>query len=113
MSFVEAAVIAVPTENKDAYINMATSMATRAKECGALAVMEAWGDDVPDGELTSFIKSVQATKDETIILSWIIWPDQATRDAGRPKIMEGMGPNDFPFDPTRMIFGGFTPIVEA
>ncbi len=112
MTYVEAAVIPVPTKNRQAYLDMAKPMRDRAIEAGAIEVMEAWGSNVPDGDLTSFIKSVQANEDETIVLSWIIWPSKAACEAGRPQIMSGMGPSDFPFDPNRMIFGGFDPMLE-
>ncbi len=111
MTYIEAAIIPVPTANKDAYVAMAIPMRDRALEAGALDVVETWGSDVPDGDLTSMIKAVQATEDETIVLSWIIWPSKEACEAGRSHIMEGMGPSDFPFDPSRMIFGGFEPLL--
>jgi uncharacterized protein YbaA (DUF1428 family) len=59
---------------------------------------------------------VQATPDETVVFSWIEWPDKATRDAAMSKLMDDprMKPeeNPMPFDGKRMIFGGFTPVVE-
>jgi hypothetical protein len=58
--------------------------------------------------------------DETIVFSWIEWPDKAIRDAAMSKMGEmtksddRMNPekNPMPFDGKRMIFGGFTPVVE-
>ena len=89
-------------------------------EFGALRVIECWGDDVPDGTLTDFRKAVQATGDEDVVFSWIEWPDKATRDAGYARMMDPANPdprmdpakNPMPFDGKRMIFGGFTPVVE-
>ena len=55
--------------------------------------------------------------DETVVFSWIIWPDKATRDAGVAKVMADpeMAPetNPMPFDGKRLIFGGFQKIYEA
>ena len=83
---------------------------------GATRVVECWGDDVPDGKLTDFRRAVQAKEDETVVFSWIEWPDKATRDAGMEKIDEGPahgeGAGDMPFDGKRMIFGGFVPVVS-
>ena len=82
-------------------------------EFGALRVVEAWGDDVPDGKQTDFKRAVQAKDNETVVFSWIEWPDKATRDAAmektrnEPRMVEPM-----PFDGKRMIFGGFVPVVE-
>ena len=86
-------------------------------EYGATRVLECWGDDVPKGKQTDFQRAVQAKDDETVVFSWIEWPDKATRDAGMEKVMKDprMSPekNPMPFDGMRMIFGGFTPVVEV
>lgn len=84
-------------------------------EYGATRVVEAWGDDVPHGKLTDLHRAVAANNDETVMFSWIEWPDNATRDAGMQKVMEDprMDPaNPMPFDGKRMIFGGFENVVD-
>jgi uncharacterized protein YbaA (DUF1428 family) len=72
---------------------------------------------VPEGKLTSFSLAVQRNEDETVVFSWVIWPDKAARDAGWAKVMaDPRMPSDMsgaPFDGKRMIYGGFEPIVEA
>lgn len=120
MSYLDGFVIAVPTANKQQFIDYARQFDPIFIELGALRVIEAWGDDVPDGKLTDFRKSVQATADEAVVFSWIEWPDKATRDAGMKKMMEDprMDPTNpdnppMPFDGKRMIFGGFEPVVEV
>ena len=83
-------------------------------------MIECWGDDVPAGTLTDFRRAVQATEDETVVFSWIEWPDRSTRDAAMARMRtlmetdERMSPqkNPMPFDGKRMIFGGFAPVVE-
>jgi uncharacterized protein YbaA (DUF1428 family) len=121
MSYIDGFVIAVPTANKQKFIDHAASADSVFIELGALRILECWGDDVPDGKLTDFRRAVQATEDETVVFSWIEWPDKATRDAGMKKIMspdfkdERMDPqkNPMPFDGKRLIYGGFTPIVDV
>ena len=87
------------------------------KEFGARRMVETWGDDVPDGKVTDFRRAVKAEEDETIVFSWIEYPDRATRDAANEKLMSDPRMKEFtgdmPFDGTRMIFAGFEPIVEA
>jgi uncharacterized protein YbaA (DUF1428 family) len=80
---------------------------------GALRVVEGWGDDVPKGEVTDFHRAVQAKDDETVVFSWIEWPDKSTRDAAMAKMRENprMTGEPMPFDGKRMIFGGFVPVV--
>ncbi|PAK94621.1 RNA signal recognition particle [Stenotrophomonas rhizophila] len=116
MSYIDGFVLAVPTANKDKFIKHANEGDSVFMEFGALRVVECWGDDVPKGEQTDFFRSVKAEQDETVVFSWIEWPDKATRDAGMKKMMEDprMSPeiNPMPFDGKRMIYGGFVPIVE-
>ncbi|MBL8580693.1 MAG: DUF1428 domain-containing protein [Rhizobiaceae bacterium] len=115
MSYIDGMVAAVPTANKAAYIEHARATATIFKEYGALGCTEAWGDNIPDGKLTDFRRAVQATDGESIALSWVSWPDKATRDAGWEKIMqdERMAAMAMPFDGKRMIYGGFEILLEA
>lgn len=119
MSYIEGFVIPVPTANKQKFIDHANMTDGMFIEMGALRVLECWGDDVPKGETTDFFGAVKAEADETIVFSWIEWPDKATRDAAMAKMMDPENPdprmdpakNPVPFDGKRMIFGGFQPIV--
>lgn len=118
MSYIDGFVLAVPTANKQKFTDHANLGDASFIELGATRVLECWADDVPDGKLTDFRKAVQAKDDETVVFSWIEWPDKATRDAAFAKMMDGSDPrmdpekNPMPFDGKRMIFGGFTPLVD-
>ena len=61
MSYFDGFVIAVPTANKQAFIDHARQFDTIFLELGALRVIEGWGDDVPAGKLTDVKRAVQAT----------------------------------------------------
>jgi uncharacterized protein YbaA (DUF1428 family) len=114
--YVDGYLVPVRDENKEAYRGMATKASAVFREHGATRVVEAWGDQVPDGKVTDFKGAVQAADGEKIVFSWVEWPDKATRDAGMAKVMEDerMKPDgdDMPFDGKRMIYGGFAPIVD-
>ena len=116
MSYIDGFVIAVPSANKQAFIDHARHFDALFLELGATRVVEAWGDDVPDGKVTDFRRAVQAKDDETVVFSWIEWPDKATRDAAMTKMMDDPradpAKNPMPFDGKRMIYGGFSPVVE-
>jgi uncharacterized protein YbaA (DUF1428 family) len=120
MAYVDGFVIAVPTANKQKFTDHAAMADPVFMELGATHIVEAWEDDVKHGKVTDFRRAVQATADESIVFSWISWPDKATRDAAMAKMMSGelndprMDPakNPMPFDGMRLIFGGFTPVVE-
>jgi uncharacterized protein YbaA (DUF1428 family) len=120
MSYIDGFVIAVPTANKQKFTDHAALADPVFMELGATHIIEAWQDDVKDGKVTDFRRAVQATEDESIVFSWITWPDKATRDAAMQKMMSGelndprMDPakNPMPFDGMRMIYGGFVPVLE-
>lgn len=116
MSYVDGFVAAVPTQNRDRYREHADKAATLFKEYGATSVVECWGDQVPNGEVTSFPLAVKAKPDETVIFSWIVWPSKEARDSAWAKMMEDprMKPeaNPMPYDGKRLIYGGFQPILE-
>jgi uncharacterized protein YbaA (DUF1428 family) len=116
MTYVDGFVAAVPTANREKFKKHAEEAAGALKENGALSVVECWGDDVPEGQTTSFPMAVKRKADETVIFSWITWPSKEVRDAGMKAAMADprMRPdtNPMPFDGKRVIFGGFVPIVE-
>ena len=120
MSYIDGFVIAVPTANKQKFIEHAKLGDSIFTDLGALRVVECWADDVPEGKQTDFRRAVQATEDESVVFSWIEWPDKETRDAAMSKMMsedfsdERMDPekNPMPFDGQRLIYGGFKPVIE-
>lgn len=117
MNYVDGFVLAVPTAKREDYRKLAEMAAQVFKDHGALGVVECWGDDVPEGKLTSFPLSVQRKPDETVVFSWITWPSKAVRDAGNKKAMEDPRLNaamsQTVFDGKRMIFGGFEVLLSA
>jgi uncharacterized protein YbaA (DUF1428 family) len=116
--YVDGYLVPVETGNRDVYREMAGKAAPIFLEHGATRIVETWGDDVPRGELTDFYRAVDATDGETVVFSWVEWPDKPTRDAGSAKVMADprMQPDavrDMPFDGKRMIYGGFAPVLDA
>ena len=116
MTYADGFVLSVPTANREAFRAFADAAALVFKEHGALKVVECWGDDVPDGEVTSFPMAVKREADETVVFSWILWPSREARDEGMAKAMADPrlqpGTNPMPFDGKRMIYGGFEVIVD-
>lgn len=116
MTYVMGFVAAVPTANRQAYIDHAAKAAEVFREHGALKVMECWGADVPDGETTSFPLAVKCRDDETVVFSWIVWPSKAASDAAMAAIADDPRMSDannpMPFDAGRLIYGGFEPVLE-
>jgi uncharacterized protein YbaA (DUF1428 family) len=117
MNYVDGFVVAVPTDKREIYKTHAAEAAVVFKEYGATRVVECWGDDVPEGKLTSFPMAVKREPNETVVFSWIEWPDKATRDKGMDKVMSDprLSPEraPMPFDGKRMIYGGFSMLLDA
>ena len=117
MSYVDGFVCAVPTANREKYRKHATEAAAAFKAHGALSFVECWGEDVPDGKLTSFPMAVKCQPDETVVFSWAVWPSRQARDEGMKKVMQDPRAdpqtNPMPFDGARLIYGGFEMIVNV
>lgn len=115
MGYADGYLLAVPEANRDAYRALAARMATIFLEFGALRVVEAWADDVPDGEVTDFRRAVIAKSEETVVFSFVEWPSKDDRMEGWKRMVEDsriQNAGDMPFDGARMIYGGFVPIVD-
>jgi uncharacterized protein YbaA (DUF1428 family) len=115
--YVQGFVVPVPEGKREAYRKVAREMWDVFKGYGALRVVEAWGDDVPEGKVTDFRRSVKAEAGETTVFSFVEWESREVCDAASKKMesdpaMQPPAGMDMPFDGKRMIFGGFTPVVE-
>ena len=117
MEYIDCMVAAVPTENKAAYLEHAKAATEVFKDHGALRLVECWGDDIPDGEQTSFPMAVKCADNETVVVSFIVWASRDARNQGMQAIFsdERMSDenNPMPFDGGRLIYGGFDIILDS
>lgn len=131
MTYVDCYLVPVPREHRAAYEQLARISAEVAKDHGALRIMECWLDEAgPEASsyhmeearqesdtYASFHKAAGAGAGETVVLSYVEWPDKAARDAGMEKLTTDprMDFQDLPptFDGRRLIAGGFKPMLEA
>ena len=116
--YVDGFVVPVPLRNLDAYRRMSEHAGKIWVEHGALQYVEAVGDDVKTGKVTSFPQSVQLKDDETVVFAWILYNSREQRDSVNAKVMadprmkDMMDPKQLPFDGMRMFWGGFNGLVE-
>ncbi|CAM3063134.1 RNA signal recognition particle 4-5S RNA [Sphingomonas antarctica] len=110
--YIDAFIAPVSAAKKDAFITMSEDGATAFGAQGALFDLECWGEDVPHGSTTDFYRATKAEGDEMPGLSFVGWPDKATRDAGWAEMMKEPGPAEMPFDGKRMFFGGFSVVSD-
>lgn len=55
-----------PTANKELWRQHAEAAAEAFKEYSALKIVECWGNDVPEGRITSFPMTVKCKNDEKL-----------------------------------------------
>ena len=115
--YADGHLVPVKTADKEAYRAMAIKASEVFRDHGATRVVEAWGDDVPDGKITDYKGAVKAEEGENVVFSFVEWPSKEVRDAGWKAVMEDermkTPPAGMPFDGKRMIYGGFDPIVDT
>jgi uncharacterized protein YbaA (DUF1428 family) len=118
MGYVDGFIVPVPKANLAAYRKMARLAGKIWREYGALQYVECVADDVPDGKVTSFPKSVKLKPGEVVVFSWVVYKSRADRNRIMPKVMADprlgaqMDPKKLPFDGMRMFWGGFKPFIE-
>lgn len=115
MPYIDGFVVPVPRDKIEEYCAMASEALDIWMDHGALSAVEAMGDDVPEGKLTSFPMAVKLNEDEVAFFSFITYRDRAHRDAVNAKVFADPRLNkdmNSVFDGRRMIYGGFVPVVR-
>jgi uncharacterized protein YbaA (DUF1428 family) len=115
-SYTDGFIVPVPEAKREAYRELAAKMAKVFRQHGASRVIEAFGDDVSKGEVTDFYRAVKAEDGESVVFSFIEWPDKATRDEAWKAIMadESLKPQgEMPFNGQRMFWGGFDKFLDT
>lgn len=117
--YIDGFVLPVPKDKIDQYRDLAAKAGAIWKEHGALAYIEAVGDDLEIKEMTSFTTMANAKPEETVVFAYIVYESREQRDAVNAKVMEDPRMKDACpsvakiFDFRRMAYGGFKTIVEA
>jgi len=117
--YVDGFVIPVQTKNLAAYRRMAEIGKKVWMDHGALEYRECVGDDLNVKFGVPFTKLMKSKPGETVVFSWIVYRSRAHRDKvnarvmADPRIANACDPKKMPFDCKRMLYGGFTTLVEA
>jgi uncharacterized protein YbaA (DUF1428 family) len=114
-NYIDGSLVPTPADSKPTYLGYAEKVADILMEHGATRVVDAWSDNVPDGKVTDFRRSVNAQADEAVVFSWVEWPSKQARDAAWEKIMKDprMFEGSPPQDESRRVSGGFLPVMDA
>lgn len=119
MRYVDGFVLPVPKKNLPAYRRMAQKAGKIWREHGALEFRECVGDDLDVKMGVSFPRTIKLKPGETVVFSWITYKSRAHRDRVNAKVMkdprltESMDSKSMPFDIKRMVYGGFTVLVDV
>jgi uncharacterized protein YbaA (DUF1428 family) len=116
--YVDGFVVPVPTKNVATYRRIAQQAARIWREHGALEFRECVGDDLDVKMGLPFPRALKTKRGETVFFSWITYKSRAHRDSVNKKVMKDarmakmMAESPVPFDPKRMLYGGFTVMVD-
>ena len=117
MTYVDGFILPLPNGKEEEYRKQAEKFAQKAAAQGAIGTIEGLGDGLEHGHTTDFYRAVQATDDENVVFSFILWPDKDTRDKAWQAIMADPemqpGAQPMPFDGKRMFWGGFKPLLNT
>ena len=116
--YVDGFLLPVKKDKLDAYRGIAERAGALWRELGALDYKECVAEDVSEGKVTDFPRSVNLEADETVIFAWITYESRAERDRinkaimDDPRMKELMESNQDVLDGARMVYGGFEVIVD-
>ena len=122
--YVDGFVLPIPKKNLARYRRVARVAAKVWREHGALEYVECVADQLTskqDGKTYTslFPKLARAKPSEVVVFAWITYKSKADQKRVMKEVMEDprlsklMGPDNMPFDMSRMAWAGFRPIVEA
>ncbi len=129
MAYFDCFLAPVPRANKAQYEQLAALSWEVLRDHGALRVVESWLDEAgpeaatyhgvdarqASASYTGFQQAAGASADETVVLSWVEWPDKQTRDAGMAKVTADprmqFADQAPAFDGRRLIAAGFQPML--
>jgi uncharacterized protein YbaA (DUF1428 family) len=114
-NYIDGSLVPTPADSRSDYLAYAEKVAGILMDHGATRVVDAWSDNVPDGAVTDFRRSVNAGADEAVVFSWVEWPSKQARDAAWQKIFQDprMFEGNPPQDEARRVSGGFVPVMDA
>lgn len=111
MAYYDIFVAPIATSNRTDYEAFLKATHSMILGYGATEVADLWGDDVPEGKLTSLPMAVKLQEGEAVTAGWVVWPSKEVRDAGWAKMMAEQSEMEMPFDGKRMVFGGFSEML--
>jgi uncharacterized protein YbaA (DUF1428 family) len=116
--YVDGYLMPIPKKSLDAYLRIARAAGRIWREHGALQYVECVGEDLAPRGVVPFTRSLRTRRGETVIFAFVVYRSRAHRDRVNRKVMNdpriaAMGSQSMPFEPKRMVYGGFEVRVDA
>ncbi len=121
--YIDGFVLPIPRNHLAEYKAVAEKVAEIWKEHGALAYFEYVADDLKLEGTRSFAEAAEAKEDEAVIFGWVVFDSREARNVANDRVATGPRMTDLVapltdstrliFDATRMIYGGFQPLVQS
>jgi uncharacterized protein YbaA (DUF1428 family) len=114
--YVDGFVLPLPKKNVEAYRRISQKAGKIWREHGALEYRECVGDDLDVKMGVPFTRPIKTKPGETVVFAWIVFRSRAHRDRVNAKVMKdpriAADSTPMPFDVKRMVYGGFTVLVD-
>lgn len=117
-NYIDGYVLPLPKKNVKAYRKLAQDAWKIWRKHGAIGFHECLGDDLAAKMGVTFTRAMKLKPGETVLFSWIVYKSRAHRDRVNAKVMKdpkfsAINPDPMPFDPRRMVYGGFKTLLES
>jgi uncharacterized protein YbaA (DUF1428 family) len=122
-NYIDGFVLPVPRIYLKEYKGVAEKVAEIWKEYGAIEYFEYVGEDLKLEGTRSFVELVDLKEDEVVVFGWVVFPSKEIRDRANKKVPDDSrmtelvvpltDPKRLIFNPERMVYGGFQPLVES
>lgn len=121
-NYVDGFAFPIQEVHLDEYKKVAEQVAAIWKEYGAISYNELVGDDLHLEGTKSFIETLDAADGEVIVFGWVVFPSKEIRNLANKKVSEDprvakligsiMEPGKEIFEASRMVYGGFKPLIQ-
>ncbi len=117
--YVDAYLLPLPKRNLKAYARLARAASKVWHDHGALDYMETVGDHLQTNFGVPFTRPIKLKPGETLVFAYVTFKSRAHRDRVNasvmkdPRLLNACDLKDLPFNPKRMVYGGFKVLVSA
>ncbi len=116
--YVDGYILPIPKKNIKEYKKMAQAAGEIWMKHGALQYVEAVGNDLNHKWGAKFPKTLKTKTNETVVFAFVVFTSKTHRNSVNAKVMKdplmcaAWKDKPMPFDMKRMVYGGFSTLVN-